>query len=477
MPAKEFRNLLGGLSRVIARRSTLPVLGCVRFERDPKGRVLVTGTDLDSHVTVTPNVQYAPGEPVSFLAPFRELANASKGGSTDPIRLTPVSETEILIQTALGGSPVEQKIETPPVSEFPVTPRVEGSLIPITELRRSILEAFQCVSTNPQRMILGCVCIDVSNRKGHAIVGTDGRQLYSANSFRLPLKKSLLIPTTRFLAWKGFIEDGEWKLRVWGKNPDSGWLEVTSDRWSLITKAGMGPFPNWRRVVPDENPKATRIEMTPEAMKNLRESLPRLPGNEAQDRPIRLKTEGTSLKVLARANEGVSWSAIEVRGATVTGNPLEIGLNRTFLERAAEFGLHRIEAADRMSPLRFSDGPRLLVAMPLRIVEPAIKIRMAAPVAPVPSPEPTQPKPPPTEGKTMTTPTETKTETKTEANGTALKSALEAIETVKDTLRGAITQLNGLADTLKQAQREQKIAHREVETVRATVKTLQNVKI
>ena len=373
LPVREFRNLLGGLSRVITRKSTLPVLGCVRFERNPKGRVLITGTDLDSHVTATPGVHHTPGEPVSFLAPLRELANAVKGGSTDPIRLTPLSETEVLIQSTFGESPVEQKIKTLPVSDFPVTPRVEGTAIPITELRRSILEAFQCVSADPMRKVIGCVCVDVSNKKGHAVVGTDGRHLYSSNSFRLPLRESLLIPASRFLAWKGFAEE-DWMLRV-GKGKQNLWFAIESGSWSLVTKAGEGTFPNWRQVVPDTDDKGTRIELSAEAMKSLCETLPRLPGNEAQDRPIRLKTEGISLNVLARGNDGAAWSAIEVRGATVTGKTLEIGLNRKFLERAAEFGLHRVEAADSMSPLRFSNGPRILVAMPLRIVEPAIKIR------------------------------------------------------------------------------------------------------
>ena len=60
---------------------------------------------------------------------------------------------------------------------------------------------------------------------------------------------------------------------------------------------------------------------------------------------------------------------------------------------------------------------------------------------------------------------------------TSLEQALDQIEAVKGSLRGAVTNLNNLIDTLRQAQRERRVSEREVRSVRDTLKTLQTVRL
>ena len=59
----------------------------------------------------------------------------------------------------------------------------------------------------------------------------------------------------------------------------------------------------------------------------------------------------------------------------------------------------------------------------------------------------------------------------------ALETALAQIEIVRGDFRSAITGLNKLADSLKQAQREQKSSEKEVQSVRQTLRSLQSVRI
>ena len=59
----------------------------------------------------------------------------------------------------------------------------------------------------------------------------------------------------------------------------------------------------------------------------------------------------------------------------------------------------------------------------------------------------------------------------------ALEIALAQIEVVRGDFRNAIAGLNKLADALKQAQREQKTADKEVQSVRNTLEKLQSVRI
>ena len=59
----------------------------------------------------------------------------------------------------------------------------------------------------------------------------------------------------------------------------------------------------------------------------------------------------------------------------------------------------------------------------------------------------------------------------------ALETALAQVEIVRGDFRNAITGLNKLAEALKQAQREQKTADKEVQSVRNTLEKLQSVRI
>ena len=71
--------------------------------------------------------------------------------------------------------------------------------------------------------------------------------------------------------------------------------------------------------------------------------------------------------------------------------------------------------------------------------------------------------------------------TPTPSAPTAPKSSLEAavagIESTRTLLRTAIMQLGSTLDALKALQREQRVSEREMQSVRATLRALQNVKI
>ncbi len=66
------------------------------------------------------------------------------------------------------------------------------------------------------------------------MVGTDGRNLFSSNSFTLPLKHSLIIPSQKFIGWKEFKRDGEWQLKVASAEKKDGRM----GRWSSTSKIG-----------------------------------------------------------------------------------------------------------------------------------------------------------------------------------------------------------------------------------------------
>ena len=184
----------------------------------------LTATDLDAFATVRLE-QPAEGEPLALLVPYEELAQTVKTcGKDENILVAPGAKRHRLHPIRTRQQFAETKVESLPVEEFPETPRFKGDAIPLPDtVRTSIHEALQCASTDETRLILNGAYLDVSKPEAHYVVGTDGRHLFSSNSFSLPLKNSLIIPEPQ-VPWVEGIQrrDGEWQLRIGTAGEGSG---------------------------------------------------------------------------------------------------------------------------------------------------------------------------------------------------------------------------------------------------------------
>ncbi len=290
------------------------MLGNVKIERTKDGWIALTGTDLDHYVTVRLE-QPGAGEPAALLVPFDELAKTYKAcASGDEICVERNDETSALLKYRIGAQPVETKVESLPVEEFPEIPRIKGDAIPLPDtLRQSIHEAMQCASTDETRLILNGACIDVTKPEANYVVGTDGRHLFSSNSFTLPLKQSLIIPTHKFVAWKEFSNDGEWQLKVThnesGQTPEH--LQISSRRWRFIACQIEGNYPNWRQVIPDENSFVTSIQFAePETLADTIERLP--DHDDAVNFAIGIERVGNTVHLLWKPDKTQPWTRIEL---------------------------------------------------------------------------------------------------------------------------------------------------------------------
>jgi outer membrane biosynthesis protein TonB len=174
------------------------------------------------------------------------------------------------------------------------------------------------------------------------------------------------------------------------------------------------------------------------------------------------------------------------------GKVVRIFLNRNLLTKALKFGLTKVETIDALSPLRFSNGGRQMIVMPTRPNLAPAPTPQSLPEVPATQTEPTPPiEPPFPKGPEIPEQPERKPMPEQPGNNTnetprsnpavatppALETALAQIEIVRGDFRSAIAGLNKLADALKQAQREQKTNDKEIQSVRATIRSLQTVRI
>jgi DNA polymerase III sliding clamp (beta) subunit (PCNA family)/exonuclease VII small subunit len=489
LPAPELRHALAGLGKIIGRRTTLPVLSAVRVERNESGVVTLQGTDLDSTATFTLQDR-SEGPATQLLVPFDRLQKAVRQ-SGEKVELGRAEKDQVLLRTFWRDTPMEEQIQSPALKEWPVPPTVDAE--PVTlglNVRDTLREAMECASTDESRAVINSVYLDVEEN-GHYVVATNGRHLFSANSFAFDFKKSVIIPTRKFLAWNGWWTEGEATLAIQAptKTNEWPWLQLQAGRWTFLTRGVNENYPVWRAVVPGQTPKTT-IVLPETSLASVLEVLARLPGGDDVNRRVKLDASSGTLVLSGQAKDQSQPASVPIIEAEVQGAPVTVRLNRDYVSRALRFGLNRLDIQDELTPVVFWSQGRRLIVMPLHPGTPGTVNPAATPPVPSPNHGPAAaPSAPPAE-------TTTEPERK-EMNGTtpaaperghprnhatgednpAFKAVVEHIESIKVRLKETLNDLNQALTLIKAAEKEKRLNEKEMESVRATLRALQKVQI
>lgn len=485
LPLNELKPALAGLGKVINRHTTQPILGGIRVERTADGWVCLTATDLDRFVTVRLE-QPDQGGASAMVVSSEDLQRFSKScGKGETLQLEHVSDDTALLKFPLAGQTGEARLRAFPHTEFPEVPKLKGEPIPLAEsLRQSLLEALECSSANPGRPILQGVCLDVSKAGAHYVVGTDGRHLYSSNSFTLPLTQSVLLPRHKFLVWRDFVLDGNWRLKV--EAPSStesdvpAWVQLSSRRWRFISRQMPGNYPQWQTVVPDMSAVRTTLTLDMAAVEQVQQAITRLPCHEPQHQTLGLAWEHGEAALLAKAPEDQDWTRVSLPHVQGKGPDQRVFVDRRFVSRALEFGLCTLSIIDELSPVRFSEGGRQMIIMTLR---------PSAPEEPPASGSPTQNEAPPPAPSTATEPstllpqpenhpaTANAVASATQRSRNPVEQAIEVVDELRAHHSQSQEKLRDLGTRLRLALREQKSTAKELHTFRQRLRTLQAVQL
>jgi len=480
----DLKPALAGLSKVVSAKASLECLRCVRVDATPE-RVTIKGTDLEMYASVQIPGAYTETT-ASFLLPFERLQSMAKRFNARAV--LNIEPNRIFCD--LGTGRVSENVEAPKLEEFPVEPEFEVKTVPMPEsFSRRFSEAMGCSSTDATRYILNGIQLDVSDPASHYMVGTDGRHLFSANSFALPLSESVTIPNHKLLLWRG-LADLPWALagqrKSGPKKTEVSLVRIAAGDWTLTMRTIEGNYPNWRQVVLKTEQHRTTV-MLPEE-NGFAKIVNGLPGGDLRDSPVDLVIESGSVAV----KDTTGGSRIALAGATAKGPDLTIRLNRDYLAKALDYGLTNIGLIDPMSALQFTREGRQMVVMPLKVADVATPAEPAPqePAASTNQPAPTEPQP---ERKPMTetnghhtngaaTPhlngaPRSSTPGTPAADKPAIEAAIEKLDGFKTVFREALVGVTELSTLLRQAVREQKAGEKEVQSVRQTLRSLQSVRI
>lgn len=515
IPVAELKSALPGLSKIISRSTSLPVLRCLKVSLDAEQKFIsLQAHNLNEIATarLPNNANNLSGE---LLVPLEPLSKIVKGCSANQSVRFIATKEETKIRYTVAGSSVNRVLTHIPTAEWPQVKVIPSEPIPLDDAFKDALrEALESASVDSSRYVLNGACLDSRYKEGHYVVGTDGHHLYCANSFRFNLPEPLIIPTAKFLTWTGFVNDGPWKLRMLpavkvdpkDKRADKSkeappWLQIDSEHWSYVARAVDGQYPDWKQVLPIVGSKWTKVLLEGSASDDMLSAIALLPGAETLNRPIVLEIAGNGLALKGQGPEQKDWIRVVVPGARVAGKPVQVAMNRDYLLQALRLGLREISIDDSLAPLVFSSPAKTMIVMPLRLEgPPAAVAKSATAPQPISQQENTAAAPPsaagvdkPTEQtNNMSTTTMTAPERdELRANGdnsnkaqvqngetrSAFKSAVDHVERIRGKLREVISDLNDALALLKNAEKENKTNAREVEAIRAKLREIQSVEI
>jgi DNA polymerase III sliding clamp (beta) subunit (PCNA family) len=524
IPVCDLKAALPGLSKIVGRSRTLPVLQSVRVSRDAEGKVSIMATDLDAFAAYTVKEPQS-GPALEILLPLDQLTKTVKGlKSEGTITLIPDGKEKVKLWYSIAGNQVRQSVNALPPNKFPPVPKINQPSMPLEPgFGLALRQALECCSEDSSRAILNGVCLDVRESKLHYVVGTNGRCLFSANSFCFDLKKSVVIPDSKLLEWPDLLDEEPASLSVEpgqeaepakdgkpAQEGTAGWVKFESGRWTFITKEIIGEFPNWKQAVPITDARWTRVNLSDEAIKQLLLVTPNLPGDDGLNQPVRLRMTTDHLMVEGRNRDDEDWTSIPVEAA-VMGKPVTVALNRRFLLNALRFGLNQVEIEDPLSPVVFSNGGKKMIIMPVNLEGPKVAVPTPA-AASSGATTATTPTTPPTEQTASQGQPGATTEERTAAmprqaarattpetatipfqpiethannngngngngNGSAVKSLVDHVEQIKENLKTVIRDLTTVIDAVKTAEKERKSSDKEIDAIRTKLRQIQNVTI
>lgn len=315
--ASNLHSALKCLRAVVERRSTIPILGAVKFQG---GKVTGTNLDIDAEVAI-PTIGQQDGEAVIDYSGITTLA-----GLIDADEHVSLDEAEGLATVAFNGS--QYKLASYPTNDFPsmAAPEGEAWLTGNAGLVAAMKQVKFAVSTEETRYYLNGVCIIREPDAGVVVAATDGHRLAMAPIEAAPDVALGKIFPSRLVNYITARKGEPKAVTIDVAKPKA---KIEYDGLVLTAKLIDGTYPDIFRVVPkDAVPYFTvnRSVILP-ALRRV------LAFSQEAYREVKISGGTDGLTLDAKYGERVARERIP---CTMHSEPFEVGYNVRYLIEAFE---------------------------------------------------------------------------------------------------------------------------------------------
>jgi DNA polymerase III subunit beta len=345
--------------RSVGTRATLPVLGGVLIVADKDGKIRLAGTDLEvgAEAVVEGGID-ADGQSV---LPGRVLGEIARSLPPGTVRIEAEGG-----QARITCGSAEFTLRTLPTEDFPslAAPQdAPSATVPAGEFATAVAQVTKAASRDEARPILTGVLLEADGSK-LTFAATDSYRLAVRDiAWKGPKDAIRRVVPARALAEASRAAEAEGDVSI-----VLGESQVTvegKDR-RLTTRLIEGEFPNWRQLVPEDQPNRLTVDR-----ETFLESVRRVGILAQQGTPVRLELGPAGVRLTA-GTQDVGEAADLVEGK-YEGEPLVIAFNPTYLSdgvQAIEGSEVVLSCRDGLKPavLRSPDGGSFLyLLMPVRI--------------------------------------------------------------------------------------------------------------
>ena len=366
---KDLTKALTAASRVASARATIPILTMVRFESSSPNKVSLRATDLDIEIAINTEAKVEQGGEICVpAAAFRDIANKLNAGAD-----VSLSAEDGRLTIKSGRSKFH--INTLPTSDWPEIADKETPHrfdMPAAHIGQIIEKTSFAVSTEETRYYLNGIYLHVAGEGPEATlrgVATDGHRL-SRYDVPLPAQATaslpgVIVPRKTVAEVDRILKDAPETITI---RMAQNFIRFEIGSVTLASKIIDGSFPDYARVIPQNNDKQVSLDA-----QTLSASVARV-STVSSERGRAVKMSFGDLRLINSVqNPDMGDASDEIDCEWRHSGTFEIGFNSKYIVECMDVlgsGMVTMHFSDPGAPCLMcneSDGNLLIVLMPMRV--------------------------------------------------------------------------------------------------------------
>jgi DNA polymerase-3 subunit beta len=288
------------------------------------GKIEISATDLDHSILISSQINCSGEKEMTLNAKkLFEIVRELPEGEI----LIKDDENVLIIESKNGFS---CKIAAMTANDFPQFPSVEerGSfLINIKELKDLIIKSSFAVSKDESRKSLCGILWNVEKNK-MGMVATDGHRLGSSfiyNDFNIVDKQAMIVSPKTLLHLIRILDSNDTNKSI-SITCDDKYVVFNDGSMKICSKLIEGPYPDFEKVIPKNNPKIAIIEKY-----KLLDAFKRVSVLSNQKTHLVKCTFNSDMLEVSVINRDIGGEAHENVSVSFSGEPHVIGFNALYL--------------------------------------------------------------------------------------------------------------------------------------------------
>ncbi len=344
--------LLKGLldvSKAIPAKTALPILeNFLLVLKD--GRLEITASDQELTLRTSLDVDNSVSDG-SMAVPARQMTELLKALPDQPVTIRTTSEGTFACDWVNGNSSLPYF----PAEDYPEIKSVEGDVamasFPSKVLAEGISSTIYATADDEIRPTMNGIFFDLDSDSS-TLVATDSHKLicYTTREVKVSGKSSFILHKKPAAVLRSALDKSDTDVKV---AFDSSNVTFTFGETMMVCRLIVGKFPEYRRVIPQNNSNVLRIDRN-----QLLSTVRRIAvcANKASNH-IKFDLGQGSVEITAQ-DLGFALAAYEKLECDYNGDPISIGFKSSFL----------IEILSNMScesvVMKFADGRRAALIVP-----------------------------------------------------------------------------------------------------------------